>query len=397
MSSSLFFSVCGAPPKTTSTEPITSWSVGDVSGWLEELGLGEHATSFAKASVDGQSLSKLTEADLEMLLLDNNVLAARKVLDRRDVLLRQGDSSQPALSALPSAEVESLRGQLASALAHIEVLKSGSYARLDLNVPPAKEPAGPPAEDGLVTSLDESGCTPLAAQAHSEMKDAVELPYGPVAAPPSSVPLALSPSATQTHASPPDVSASFETPPALGVDAAAPAAQVPASSAGVVGTQADDAPPSSPSSVGFLESLVHAASSAISDLSAALVGTSCYNLDKSVDAAAIPTEPETAAPLPPSPATEQAPPAGPEAAAPSPPSPAAAPAPPAEPAEAHVSNIASLAARAHALAASAEKALAAAQLEALRGGGSGRATPEGQNALARVLQLQAALDDPIPM
>jgi len=86
---------------------VGAWEEEDVAAWLEELGLGTHASAFRREQVDGPALLELTPEELRHEL-GVAPLGVRKRLLREVNLLREGNATAVALGtscrSLGSAE-----------------------------------------------------------------------------------------------------------------------------------------------------------------------------------------------------------------------------------------------------------------------------------------------------
>ena len=65
---------------------VRTWTVGDVSRWLETLALGQYIEPFQEGSVDGPFLMELREEDLIQVLGIKHKLHVRKILISREKL-----------------------------------------------------------------------------------------------------------------------------------------------------------------------------------------------------------------------------------------------------------------------------------------------------------------------
>ena len=71
------------------SRPVEAWTVGDVLGWLEAVGLGEHRQEFERHRVDGCLLPELDSQDLKRELGVRSRLERKRVLKRITLLLQQ--------------------------------------------------------------------------------------------------------------------------------------------------------------------------------------------------------------------------------------------------------------------------------------------------------------------
>jgi predicted ATPase/class 3 adenylate cyclase len=76
---------------------------GDVSDWLEQLGLGQYASFFTENDIDSQLLAQLTNADLKELGISS--LGHRKTILSAIKTLSQNES-EPASTIIPKGEAE---------------------------------------------------------------------------------------------------------------------------------------------------------------------------------------------------------------------------------------------------------------------------------------------------
>jgi hypothetical protein len=65
---------------------VRTWTVGDVSRWLETLSLSQYVDAFLEGSVDGPFLMELREEDLIQVLGIKHKLHVRKILLSREKL-----------------------------------------------------------------------------------------------------------------------------------------------------------------------------------------------------------------------------------------------------------------------------------------------------------------------
>jgi len=59
---------------------VTAWKTGDVSAWLADMELAQHAPAFKAAAIDGTMLLTLTEADLAKELGVSSGLHRKKIM-----------------------------------------------------------------------------------------------------------------------------------------------------------------------------------------------------------------------------------------------------------------------------------------------------------------------------
>jgi CheY-like chemotaxis protein len=78
---------------------LALWTVGDVSGWLDTLALGQYRDAFADAAVDGAFLSELTDDDLRNTLGIEHALHRKKILTSI-LKLRQAEEDKKAAKLL---------------------------------------------------------------------------------------------------------------------------------------------------------------------------------------------------------------------------------------------------------------------------------------------------------
>lgn len=67
-------------------ENVRTWTVIDVSRWLDAISLGQYCDSFVEAAVDGPFLMELREEDLVQVLNIKHKLHVRKILISREKL-----------------------------------------------------------------------------------------------------------------------------------------------------------------------------------------------------------------------------------------------------------------------------------------------------------------------
>lgn len=79
-------------------ENVKLWSVNDVCRWLDALFLGQYATSFREAAVDGQFLMELREEDMVQVLGIKHKLHVRKIMVSREKLkpMTEGEKARAA-------------------------------------------------------------------------------------------------------------------------------------------------------------------------------------------------------------------------------------------------------------------------------------------------------------
>lgn len=65
---------------------VKTWTVNDVSRWLETLFLGQYCAAFVEACIDGPFLLELREEDLVQVLNIKHKLHVRKIILSRDKL-----------------------------------------------------------------------------------------------------------------------------------------------------------------------------------------------------------------------------------------------------------------------------------------------------------------------
>jgi DNA repair exonuclease SbcCD ATPase subunit len=85
-------------------ENVKLWSVNDVCRWLDALFLGQYATSFREAAVDGQFLMELREEDMVQVLGIKHKLHVRKILVSREKLKPMTEAEKARAAAVEREE-----------------------------------------------------------------------------------------------------------------------------------------------------------------------------------------------------------------------------------------------------------------------------------------------------
>lgn len=65
---------------------VRTWTVSDVTRWLDSLSLGQYIDAFSEGAVDGPFLMELREEDLVQVLGVKHKLHVRKILTSREKL-----------------------------------------------------------------------------------------------------------------------------------------------------------------------------------------------------------------------------------------------------------------------------------------------------------------------